>query len=170
MKRTQRLSLLAVALLLLIPPMAAGRQSEEAIPFETIVKYRDGGPITIHPANVLVAGKRRVWKQAWKLANDRFASIPPLPEVDFDSKMVILVFHDFICSPCNRSITKILKTEKGLQLTVRHTQPGANCGVFTGEVQTPVEIIVAERVEKSVREKDVQLIVEQVTVDCKPPA
>ena len=169
-RRTRRLSLLIVASVLLIPPIVAGQQSEETLSFAPIVNYMDGGGHETGPASVFIVSRRRTWKQLWRLANEKFVPVPPLPEIDFDSRMVIAVFHDFACVPCKKSITKILRTENGLQLTVKYAQPGLNCGAFPGFVTRPIEIVEVERAEKSLREKEVQLILETVTVDCKPPA
>jgi hypothetical protein len=166
---TTRNAFLYVAVLLfLAPPMASGHQSEDTVPFDTIVKYLFGGPFEPGASPVIyVVTDRREWKKVWKLAHVTFQARPLLPEIDFSNRMVLAIFHEYIGGSCNRSIRKLVVTEDGLKVFVKQTCP--DCAVQPANVQKPVEIIETERLEKTIRKKEPKLVVELETIPCKPP-
>ena len=159
----------AVTLLFVAHPTPSGQQSDETLPFETIVKYVLGGPLDEGTSIVYVVIDRRRWKKVWKLAHLTFPSRPPLPEIDFDSRMLLAVFHGFTAGGCTTSITSIVKTEDGLKVYVKETCPGPTCGPQPGNVLKPVEIVAIEKVNKSIRKKDPELIVDLQLIECNPP-
>ena len=169
MVRTVRNALLSVAVLLfLAPPMASGQQSEDTVPFETIVKYMFGGPFEPSASPVVYfVTDRREWKKVWKLTHITFPARPPLPEIDFSNRMVLAVFHEYIGGSCNRSIQKLVVTEDGLEVFVRQTC--LDCPVQPANVNKPIEIVQIERLEKTIRKKDPKLVVELQTIPCKRP-
>jgi hypothetical protein len=141
---------------------ASAQQPDETLPFETIVKYLDGGPLELaFSQTVFIVADRQEWKRVWKLAHSRGPVRPPLPEIDFDNRIVFAVFGGF----CNGSITKIMKTEEGLRVLVRDVCPGRNCPSPAGIV-TPVQIVETERVQRKIRRKGAQLTVTREVVDC----
>jgi hypothetical protein len=156
-------------LVFLALPTTARRQSEEIIPFETIVKYVYGGPVDVETPTGYVARNRKEWKRVWKLAHSTFLVKPPLPEIDFDNRMVLAVFHGYTGGSCSTSITSIVKTEEGLQVHAKQTCPGITCGPQPANVLKPVEIVTIERLEKSISKKDPNLIVELSFFECNPP-
>ena len=147
----------------------AGQQPAETISFETIIKYELGGPLDADTPIVEVVTNRREWKKVWKLTHTGFLVRPPLPDIDFDNRIVLAVFHGYTGGQCTTSITSIAKTEDGIQVFAKQTCPGVSCGPIPGNVLKPVEILMIERVEKSIRKKDPELFVELRFVECDPP-
>ncbi|MEK6408226.1 MAG: hypothetical protein AABN34_14795 [Acidobacteriota bacterium] len=158
----------AAALLFVATPPASGQQPEETIPFETIVKYVTAGPFEQGNLVIYVVTDRREWKRVWKLAHITFPARPPLPEIDFTTRMVLAVFHHYTGGSCTTSIAKIAKTEDGLQIFVRETCPGASCGPQPANVSKPLEIVEIEGLGKSIRKKVPDLIVDHRAVECEP--
>lgn len=166
--RVRILFLCTIALLFVAQPTASGQQSDETIPFETIVKYVLAGPLDQGTSVVYVVTDRREWKKVWRLAHLLFQARPPRPEIDFTSRMVLAVFHGYTGGQCTTSITKIVKTEDGLKVYVKETCPGPSCGAQPANVSKPVEIVEIEKVNKSTRKKDPELIVDVQFIECKP--
>jgi hypothetical protein len=164
--RTRSLVLNAIALLSIAHPTYSGQQSEETLPFETIVKYVSGGGVQEGPT-VHVVTDRREWKKIWKLAHRSFPSRPPLPEIDFNSRLVLAVFHGFTNGNCTKSITNIVKTENGLVLYVKETCPGPTCGPQPAFISMPLEIVAIDKVDKNVRKKDPEVILDIQFIECK---
>ena len=153
-----------LVIVLSVAGSASAQQSDETLPFETIIKYLDGGPLDLaFSQTVFVVVDRQEWKRVWKLAHSRGLVRPPLPEIDFDNRIAIAVFGGF----CNGSITKIMKTEEGLRIFVRDVCPGSNCATPAGTV-TPVQIVETEKVQRKIRRKGTQLTVTREVVDCSP--
>lgn len=167
--KTRILFFSVMVLLFVAHPTASGQQSDETIPFETIVKYVLAGPLDEGTSVVYVVTDRREWKKVWKLAHLTFQARPPLPSIDFASRMVLAVFHGYTGGQCTTSITNIVKTEDGLKVYVKETCPGPTCGPQPANVLKPVEIVAIDRVNKSIRKKDPELIVDFQLIECKPP-
>lgn len=165
--KTARNVFLSVAVLLLLAaPHLSGQQPEDALPFDTIVKYLYGGPFEPGDSPVIhVVTNRREWKKVWKLTHIPFPTRPPLPEIDFSNRTLLAVFHEYIGGLCNRSIQKVVVTDDGLEVFAKQTCP--DCPVQPAVVQKPVEIIETERLAKTIRKKDPKLVVEMVTIPCK---
>lgn len=79
------LALFIVLLWLALPPTMA-QQSDE-VPFETIIKYSSNGP---RKELQRIVTDKRDWKRIWRKAHRNFPSVPPLPEVDFSQRMIIV--------------------------------------------------------------------------------
>ena len=153
-----------LVIVLSVAGSASAQQPDETLPFETIIKYLDGGPLDLaFSQTVFVVVDRQEWRKVWKLAHSRGLVRPPLPEIDFDNRIAIAVFGGF----CNGSITKIMKTEEGLRIFVRDVCPGRNCATPAG-IFTPVQIVETERVDRKIRRKGAQLTVTREFVDCSP--
>jgi hypothetical protein len=166
--KSRILFLCAIALLFVVRPTASGQQSEEIIPFQTIVKYVFAGPAEQGTAVLYVVTDKREWKKIWKLTHLRFPERPPLPGIDFTSRMVLAVFHEYTGGSCTTSITNIVKTEDGLKVYVKETCPGPTCGAQPANVSKPLEIVETERVDKRTRKHDPELIVDLQFIECKP--
>jgi len=82
---------------------------------------------------------------------------------------LLAVFHGFTGGQCTTSITGVVKTEEGLKIQVKVTCPGPTCGPQPANVLKPVEIVAIDRVSKSIRKKDPELIEELQLIECKPP-
>jgi len=148
-------------------PTALG-QSEQIIPFETLVKYVVAGPAQQGTAVVYVVTTMRDWKQVWKLAHLGFTDRPPLPQIDFTSQMVLAVFHGYAGGSCTTSITRIVQTEDGLKVYANQTCPGQTCGPQPANVSKPLEIVQIERVNKKTRKQEPELIIDLQFRECKP--
>ena len=146
-----------------------GQQPPEIISFETVIKYMLGGPLDADTPIVKVVTNRREWKKVWKLAHTAFQDRPPLPEIDFDNRILVAVFHGYTGGQCSTSITGLAKTEDGLQVYAKQTCPGASCGPQPASVLKPVEVVMIDRVEKSIRKKEPELFVELKFNECDPP-
>lgn len=158
-----------MTLLFMASPAPSRQQSDEEIPFETIIKYDLGGSFTNANPIVTVVTNRRELKKAWKLAHTAFLSRPPLPEIDFENQLLLAIFHGWTGGGCKTSTTGTVKTEDGLEVFATQTCPGVTCGPQPTNVLKPVEILVIEKVEKSIRKKEPELIVDLRFVECNPP-
>ena len=166
--RTRMLFLCALVSLFIAHPTATAQQTEETIPFETIVKYVTAGPTEEGNAVVFIVSDKAEWKRIWKLAHVTFPARPPLPKIDFTSRTVLAVFHGYTGGSCTTSITKIVKTEDGLKVYVRETCPGPTSGPQPANDSKPLEIVGFEKVDKHSRKQDPELIVDLEFIECKP--
>ena len=155
-----------VTLLLFICPVRSATQDEQIVPFETVVKYFTNGP---GEKLQTVVFKQREWKRLWKRAHSRFASVPPLPEVDFSQRMIIAVSLEYLPDPSWRlAITKVVRTENGLKIFIRETERrGPLCLPVPDVLVHPLEVIEAERVDKKLM-KNAEFEIERVVADCEP--
>ena len=158
-----------MTLLLMASSALSRQQSDEEIPFETIIRYDLGGSFSEADPIVTVVTNRHELKKVWKLAHTAFLIRPPLPEIDFENRILLAVFHSFTGGACKTSITNIVKTEDGLEISASQTCPGSSCGPQPANVFKPVEIVVIDRVEKSIRKKEPELIVDHEFFECNPP-
>ena len=155
-------------LLFVVPASNARQQSDEIIPFQTLIEYEYGGPPDLEHATAYIVRNRRQWKRIWKLAHIPFAIKPPRPEIDFDSLTVLAVFHAYTGGSCTTSLTTIVKSEDGLQVYAKQSCRGPSCGPQPGNVLKPVEIVTFERIEKSISKTDPAVIVDLTFVECNP--
>ena len=158
--------LTVVALLLFVCPVMTATQDEQAVPFETIVNYGVNGP---REKLQTVVFKRRDWKRLWSWAHSGFASVPPLPEVDFSQRMIIAFSPEYLPDPSwSLAITTVVRTEQRLTVFVRETQRGGRlCPPVPDVLVHPLVVIEAERVEKKLM-KTPEFDIKRIVVDCEP--
>src|SRR4051794_19127114 len=81
---------LSFAVLTLLASIARAQQTEEAIPFETVVKYQQQA--IFEPETHVIANKAD-WKQLWRRLQARNPAPEPRPLIDFPNRMLIAVFE-----------------------------------------------------------------------------
>ena len=161
----KQLALFTVLLWLALPPIMA--QQAEEVPFETVIKYSSNGP---RKELQRIVTDKRDWKRIWKKAHRNFPSVPPLPEVDFSQRMIIVVAFEYLPDPSYTiAISKIIMTEDMLRVVVKETtRSGRFCAPSPDILVYPLHIVEAERVKNKLI-RNVQFEVERETVDCQPP-
>jgi hypothetical protein len=153
--------------LILAAPAATLRQDEEPVPFETVVKYFTNGPR--QDIQAIITTKRE-WKKIWKRAHSNFDPVPPLPQIDFSRRMIIVVSVQYLPDPShNLSISKVTKTADGLKVLIKEVvRRGPGCGAVPDVLVHPLHIVEADLVDRKLRRK-AEFALEQETVDCPPP-
>ena len=165
--RNRRLFFLSAFLLLglcLMTPQA--QQANDTVQFETVKKALSSA---FNQKQTFVITNRKDWKALWKQMYKHVFELLPLPEVDFENKMIIAVFQGFQAPIANIEITNIVKTEAGLKVFVKEKTLGRYlvppCPPFPPSVITPFHIIQIDRPEKPFR-KTIEFVVEQEFYNC----
>jgi protease stability complex PrcB-like protein len=156
--------LTTVAEIMLLATVAAAQEiAVTQLEFETITKAFYSGYVE---KQFLVITDKEEWQAVWDIAFSRIDPKPPLPDLDFETRMVVAVFQGTRPSGgYSIAITKLTKSDGRLKVIVKETSPGANCGV-PAVITTPFHMIETDKVKKKLRKK-VDFVVEQEVRDCR---
>jgi hypothetical protein len=131
-----------------------GQQFEQPVPFDTIRKEK--GSAVSEKRNYVI-NTNKEWKKLWNAMNAFQQEPLPLPEVDFEKKMLIAVFQGYQASIANITITDILKTGNNLTVKVKEVILGKYisppCPPITANVITPFHIVQIDRISKAFRKR-----------------
>jgi hypothetical protein len=113
-----------------------------------LVKDWKGFQSKAEKAERLVVGAEADWQKIWAKANGNISPMPKLPQVDFKKEMVLAVFMGQKPSGGFAvTITKVVPTDKGLNVHVRETAPD---GIATAVITSPWHLAVVPRTEGKV--------------------
>ena len=91
------------------------------------------------------------WKTAWELAHKNETPAPGLPQVDFEKNMVLVVFMGTKNSGgYSTKITKIVKLENGIEVTVEEESPGKD-EATTQALTSPFHFAEVEKSEGEIK-------------------
>lgn len=117
----------------------------EVVTFKTLAKNASG---EAHEAKNLVIKNREEWEKLWEALNQNVAEKPALPEVDFNTRMIVAIFAGDKPNP-GYDIA-VLETftvgKKGMRITYQVTKPGGAC-VYPAVISQPYHIIETDKVK-----------------------
>ena len=105
----------------------------------------------------MVIRNRDAWLKIWEQLSSQQQPSPPLPEIDFSREMLIVVaMGQRNTGGFSIIVDGVYERDKKLEVVVKSTSPGQNCGTFQALTQ-PVDIIRLQKSDHSVvfRETDV---------------
>lgn len=142
------------------------QQFEQPLPFDTIRKEKGSA---ISEKRTYVINTNKEWKKLWNAMNGFLSEPLPLPEVDFENKMLIAVFQGYQASIANITITDIIKRGNNLTVKVKEVVLGKYisppCPPITANVITPFHIVMLDKIGKSFRKRIVFETLEE-PVEC----
>ena len=173
LRHSMRTTALLTLLLLALPGMPGtvqgAQEAQESVPFETLLIRASSGVNRPNSAEsvVEVITSRRQWKKAWKRAYWFLQTPPPLPEIDFSQRMVIVLDYRYLPDPSfTLSITDLIKHEDYLEIAVLESaRRGAGCPAVPAVTVFPSQIIETEILKKKYR-NDVRITAQREVVDC----
>src|SRR5262245_54453910 len=93
-------------------PLASAQLPPQTVPFETIEKYSFSGH---REKQNYVITTHEDWQALWAVTHSNVEPQPPLPEVDFSSRMIIAVFQgEQRTGGYTIAVTELVKTGKKL--------------------------------------------------------
>lgn len=95
------------------------------VPFETVHEW-SGRDSNLRARAAFLVTKGSAWEALWNRMHEGERSVPPLPEVDFASEMIIAVFQGG-GTGSDISITQLVETDQELVVMVRESFPGPYC-------------------------------------------
>ncbi len=121
-------------------PLSA--QSEEAIPFTTVLKTTRS---SIGSSIDLPIGNVADWQTFWNEIHAGPSPIPPLPEIDFSKRMIIIAALGVQPAPRHLiTITRIERVKTMIKVFIEETQPGRDCSPL-GALTNPIHIVETEK-------------------------
>ena len=88
----------------------------------------------------LVIRDQAAWSAAWQKTFERSSPVPPVPDIDFDREVVVLVaLGSHSTGGYSILIDGASATEDGTSVVVRSSAPGSSCGT-TQAFTEPVDI------------------------------
>ena len=139
-----RILLLVVSSLFILSFAADAQETNRKLRFDTVAKHFSSGHW--EKMNYVIMSKDE-WDRVWALAMSNTYPLPPAPEIDFSKRSVIAVFQGFQPSDgYSVSITKIVRSDGAIKVTVRESMPADSCHVLM-VVTEPYHIIELDRVE-----------------------
>jgi hypothetical protein len=121
-------------------------EKAEALEFKTLAKNINSG---VHEAKNVVIRTREEWVKLWEAIHLNTAEKPELPEVDFESRMVIALFAGDKPTPGHDiAVLETLKVgKKKIQVAYKESKPGANC-LYPQVLTQPYQIIEIDLIKK----------------------
>jgi hypothetical protein len=96
-------------------------------------------------AQELIIRDQTSWEQAWAQIHSIRRPVPPLPDVDFQSNVVVVVaLGQMRSGGVDIAVTAAVRERTGVLVSVSEKQPGSNC-VVTMNLTSPVDIAVLPR-------------------------
>ena len=139
-----RILLFVVSSLFVLTFNASAQETSRKVRFETVAKHFACGHW--EKQNYVITSKDE-WERVWRLAMSNTYPLPPAPEIDFSKRSIIAVFQGFQPSDGYAvSVTKIVRTDDGIKVTIRESLPADSCHVLM-VVTEPYHIIELDRVE-----------------------
>jgi PrcB C-terminal len=126
-------------------PTAPG---DAPIAFETVVATSSSGFVA--PRREVIRDAEQ-WARAWDLLHARQGSVPPLPDVDFTRRMLVLAAMGSRNTGCFQvEVTAINLRRGAVEVEVMERAPTASC-ICTEALTEPVHVVSLDRVELDAR-------------------
>lgn len=123
--------------------------AEKTIDFETIDKGGMSGFSQKEHKKQYIVKREQEWQEVWDIAHANVLPKPTLPEVDFETYIVLAVFQgNFPTGGYDVSVEKIL-VEESVLVNTRETSPAVNC-IVTQALTAPYQIIKIPKTEKEI--------------------
>lgn len=145
-------------------PVSFARQSQQDLPFQTVLKDDNSG---VEAEKQRLITTKREWRALWKKVHSLGSPVPDLPQVDFSTHMIVAVFKGETGPNHSLEITRIVMSEESLQVFVKETiMDGPNCLPLPAIVNRPFQIVELERLGRRLR-RVAEFKVESETRDCE---
>ena len=125
----------------------SAQKVQTPLPFETLSQQFHSGHGEKHD---YVVKDAETWKSLWEKVYATQSPTPELPQIDFDTQMVIAVFQGTFGSGGYKiEVTEITEKAKSIEVAVKETirEHGS---VATAALTQPYHIVVTDRVDKEV--------------------
>jgi hypothetical protein len=134
--------------------LVQAQPTAQLVQFETIKKAQQSA--YSERRNYVITSKKE-WKKLWNAMHAFQPEPPPLPEVDFDRKMLLAVFQGYQPPIADITITSVSMTGNSLTVQIKEKVLGKYlsppCPPMTANVITPYHIVQVDRLGKAFRKR-----------------
>lgn len=157
--------------LLLTLWLTPAQQAQESIGFETLRLGAFAGipRPNVDENEVQVIVNERQLRKAWKNLYRLFPTPPPVPEVDFSERMVIILnYQQLPDASVSMTIADLLAHDDHLEIVVQETvRRGQTCPVVVPVTVFPFQVIETDILKKKFR-KNIEVTAHTEVVECAP--
>ncbi len=135
-------ALFAIALMLALFSPAPAQENDDTIQFKTILK---GVSYVLDYSVDRVFYTESAWQDFWTELHAGISSPPPLPQIDFSEKMIILTSMGTQPGPNHQiRVERISRVKNYVRVEILETEPARHCA-DVGIPVTPFHIVEADR-------------------------